>query len=232
MDNRPQVRGTVGHTTLRAWVHRQMAALIELRGTSAGRAFGISLAFVALVTALHVINALVIEGTLLNFSEDWNVPTFASGVLFAGAAVAAWRAARATRSRASGSGFWVFVAVLAAAAGIESVADLHTRIEEAGSLEDIVFVLTPVLGIVAIIALWGQIRRLEAPSPLLLISAAGLIVLSQVVGAFISTVDVTGNARDLLILVEEVGEMLSPCLVILAGAGVAVREGRRSPSAA
>ncbi|HKJ36898.1 MAG TPA: hypothetical protein VKA36_10055 [Solirubrobacterales bacterium] len=209
-----------------------MAALIELRGTSAGRAFGISLAFVALVTALHVINALVIEGTLLNFSEDWNVPTFASGVLFAGAAVAAWRAARATRSRASGSGFWVFVAVLAAAAGIESVADLHTRIEEAGSLEDIVFVLTPVLGIVAIIALWGQIRRLEAPSPLLLISAAGLIVLSQVVGAFISTVDVTGNARDLLILVEEVGEMLSPCLVILAGAGVAVREGRRSPSAA
>lgn len=228
MEGRSGEHARNGTGALRAWAARQVAALRELRGTPAARAFVVAVAFVALVAALHVLNALVIEGTLLNLSEDWNVPAFASALLFAAAALAALRAAGAIGPDGSGRGFWLFVAVLAAAAGLESLADLHTRLEEVGSLEDVVLVLIPVLGLIAIIVLWGQIRELEAPSPLLLGSAAALIVLSQFVGAFTSTVDVTGAPRDALILVEEVGEMLAPCLVILAAVGVVAN---REPAA-
>lgn len=175
-----------------------------------------AVAFVAVVTGLHIINAWFIEGKFLNMSETWNLPTFASSGLFAVAGVASWQTARALPSEVKERRVWLVSAAIMFAFAVEVIADLHTKLEQAGNLGTFVLVLTPLVALALTVAVARPLMSLAPPAPLLLIAAAGLIVGTQAVAAYDSSVAVTGHFRDFLILVEEVGEMISPCLVLVA----------------
>ena len=198
------------------WLGDQVDALGELRGTAAERALLLSVGFAAVVTGLHIINALFIEGELFNFSEDWNVPTFASTFLFAVAGLGALVTARATPAGAPERRVWLGVGVVMLAFAVEATVDLHTRLEEVGDLQTLVLVMIPIVALALTLVIAGPLVRLPPPLPLLLIGAGALIVLTQAVGALDSTIEIEGYPRDLLILIEEVGELLSPCLALAA----------------
>ena len=198
------------------WLGVQFGALREMRGGEAERGALAAAALVALVTGLQIINAWFIEGTFLNMSDTWNVPTFASSGLFLVAGIATWRTARKLTSTEPERRIWLVISVIMFAFSVEVIADLHSKLENTGNLHTFILILTPLVALAVSLAMARPLTRLAPPAPLLLIAAAGFIVISQVVAAYDSSVAVTGDFRNFLILVEEVGEMVSPCLVLVA----------------
>ena len=174
------------------------------------------MAVVAVVTGLHIINAWFIEGDFLNMSATWGVPAFASSGLFLIAGAATWRTAQTLPSTAAERRVWLVTAAIAFAFGLEVVTDLHTRLENTDNLHTFVLILTPLVALAVSVAVARPLMRLAPPGALLLLGAAALIVGTQAIAAYDSTVAVTGHFRDLLILVEEVGEMSSACLMLVA----------------
>ena len=194
----------------------QFGALQALRGTDAERGGLAAFALVVVVTGLHVINAWFIEGDFLNMSDTWSLPPFASSALFLRCRHIDMADGSVAPQHGGGAAGWFLTSAIMFAFAVEVIADLHTRLENTGNLHTFVLILTPLVALTVSIAVARSLMRLAKPGALLLIGAAGLIVGTQAVAAYDSSVAVTGHFRDFLILVEEVGEMTSACLVLVA----------------
>lgn len=200
---------------VREWVRSQLDGLRDLRGERTDRALLIGLAVIAVTTGLHLLNAVLIEGSFLNYSDPANLPSAVSSGFFLVAAVLAWRAAREGQAGAERRA-WIGVTVIAAAFAVEALADIHHKIEGVEGLQTIVLISYPVLAILFLVLVAPPLLRMRSPLPLLFLLAAALIIASQALSAYENTAGLPGVAADLETIAEECLEMLSPLTLIVA----------------
>lgn len=213
-----------------SWLAQQLRALRGLRGEAAERAFWLGIGFTAVVTGLHVLNALTIDGWFFDMDESYNFPSAASSLLFAIGGVTAWRAAGETDSREARR-VWIGVTVIMALFAIEAMADLHAKAEEIDGAHTIVLLSYPVIGGLVLVLLLPPLLRMAPPVPLLLIGAAVLIVGSQALSAYNNSAEIGGALGRFLDILEEDLEMVAPCLAIAAALHASVVTRARAPAA-
>jgi hypothetical protein len=164
--------------------------------------------------ALLVAADLATHLTFFNVLEESNLPTWFSQAVFLLAAGACTVAAlQDERARTA----WLLLAAAMTFFSLDEVAMIHERIEDHGDIELALLGVEPLLGIALIVGVYAVLRSRVEKRVLLLLGAATLaLVLAQVTSAIDGVAEPTGFVYDLLAILEEVFEMLTGTLVLVA----------------
>ena len=172
---------------------------------------------IALLVAAHLVTDL----KLFNLLEESNLPTWFSQAQFLLAAGAcAVAATRDERARTA----WLLLAAVMAFFSLDEVAMIHERLEDQGSVELALLVVEPLLGLALIAVVYTALRgRVDSRVLTLLGAAVVTLVLAQASSAINGVAEPTGFVYDLLAILEEVFEMLTGALVLVAALGQSSR---------
>lgn len=210
------------------------ARLDAFRESAAWQVLRLTLLVQAIVVFLYAVNTATAELAFfaLKGSEVTLANVVSSMLLIAAAATSWWVARAGGRGRPA----WALIAAIMLLFAIDSIFGLHDRVETLGGpfLESLTLALEPIAGVVLVLLLVRSIRTLSPPAPALLLAAGLSLIVSQGAEAMadighlqrLLLHGVERAQRDLLIVVEEWGEMLIPSFV-LAAAAAPLRAARR-----
>lgn len=186
------------------------------RARVARNAFLLTLPIVILTAGIHSVNELAFDTHLLTFSGEGTIPAAVSAGMFAVGGVIAARASIAEPEQRFA---WVAVAALSLLFAAEELAlHIHERIEDLAGQSPLILVLEALLGLVLALVLWRPLARLPWPAPQLLLGAAGMLTIAQLVALAYAEAPDLGQPQNLVLLLEECGEMLMASLVVAAAA--------------
>ena len=161
--------------------------------------------------ALHLVTNL----QLFDLLRESNVPTWFSQAQFlAAGAVCAAVALRDDEARTA----WLLLAATMTFFSFDEVAMIHERLEDRHGTEVALLVIQPLVGLVLIAVVYATLRGRVTGRVLEYLGAALVsLVMAHATSAVNGVAEPTGFVYDLLAVLEEVFEMLTGTLVLVAG---------------
>jgi hypothetical protein len=168
--------------------------------------------------ALLVAADLATGSSLFDLAAESNVPTWFSQAQFLLAGLAC---AEVAVDGENVRLMWSLVAFVMGFFSLDEVAKIHERIEDRAGDALALLVVEPVVGLALVLALYAVARgHLKGPPLVFLALAAAALVLAEGVAA------VNGDDYEALAITEEVFEMLTGTLVLVAALAVSPRRTR------